>query len=573
MKAAVPTGFRIPLLCLKLFFLLGFLTICTSGFADPQDQSSATEAAVAESPIDRIDQLMQSVWSDFEVRPSSEVTDGKWCRRVYLDLLGRIPTVAELEAFVSDRSKNKHEKLVDRLLNGDENSGDFARNWTTIWSNLLIGRTGGSQRNSMISREGMQRYLRESFSANKPYDELVRDLITATGRTTPGSEDFNGATNFLIDKVNEDKASQATAATSRLFLGIQVQCTQCHNHPFNEWKQQKYWEMNAFFRQARAFRGGETRMDDAPAQLVDQDYGGENRPRNFDRPPIFYELRNGQMRVAYPAFIDGTEIEPSGYVRVVNRREKLAKLIVESPWFSRAIANRMWAHFMGYGLANPIDDLGPHNTATHPELLEYLSNQFQQADYDLRKLMRWIVLSKPYRLSSKAGRYNESDDPLLGQPPLFSRFYLRQMRAEELYESLLIANTAESADVDFEQQERLKNRWLGQFSRAFGTDEGGETTSFNGTIPQALMMFNGELIRSATSDAKGNMLGQLARTTNFDFADQVDYLFLAGLARKPDKAERHLANQLVASHGGNQFEALSDLWWVILNSNEFIFNH
>ena len=186
----------------------------------------------------------------------------------------------------------------------------------------MIGRTGGNDNNSLIDRSGMQKFLRDSFARNKPYDQFVHQLISATGTTTPGDDKFNGATNYLIDKVNQDKASQATAATSRLFLGLQVQCTQCHNHPFNDWKQQKYWEMNAFFRQVRAFRGGMNRNENAPARLVDQDFAGENRPRNFDKPPVFYELRNGEMRVAYPVFVDGTGINPSGYVKVVNRRKE-----------------------------------------------------------------------------------------------------------------------------------------------------------------------------------------------------------------------------------------------------------
>ncbi len=534
-------------------------------------------AAQPESPelrqVGRIDSLIETSWTDHEIKPSPVATDSEWCRRLFLDVIGRIPSVSELNEFVSNRDAAKKAKLVSSLLHDERYSKEFARNWSTIWSNLLIGRTGGNERNSMINRAGMQEYLYESLLHNKPYDQFVRDLVTATGTTTPGAEDFNGATNFLIDKVNEDKATQATAVSSKLFLGVQVQCTQCHNHPFNDWKQQTYWEMNAFFRQVRAFRGGATRMDSGPARLADQDFAGEQRPSDFDEPTVFYELRNGVVQSAGPVFIDGTKVDPSGYVNVVNRRKELAELIVGSPYFSQAIVNRIWAHFMGYGFTSPLDDLGPHNPATHPELLEFLSAEFRESRFDLRALIAWTVLSRPYGLSSRIGKYNEGDDPLLGETPKFSRFYLRQMRAEELYESLLVANRADQSQGDYVELERMKNRWLQQFSQAFGTDEGDETTTFDGTIPQVLMMFNGELIRNATGDSNGNMIQKLSAEFAGSYPDQVEFLFKAGFGRGPTRNESKLANQFLEIYDGNQYEALKDVWWVVLNSNEFIFNH
>ncbi len=521
--------------------------------------------------ISRINQLVEKVWDDFRLKPSEDATDEEWCRRVYLDLVGRIPRVNELDEFVGQRNRNKKLKLVQQLLYGDQYTEEYARNWTTIWTNLLIGRTGGTDPNSMISREGMQKYLRDSFARYNPYDKMVQELVTATGTTTPGADEFDGATNYLIDKVNDENGALATAATTRLFLGLQVQCTQCHNHPFNDWKQQKYWEMNAFFRQARAFPGGMRRGDAGPARLVDQDYRGESG--NSDEADLFYELRNGVVNIAFPVFVNGVEIPRSGYVNVVNRRKELARLITESPFFDRAIANRMWAHFLGYGFTNPIDDLGPHNIPTNPELLDYLANEFRSNDYDLRLLMTWITLSRPYALSSKRTAHNESDDPQLGEPPKFSQFYLRQMSAEELYESLLVATEANNNVGNYQQQEARKTRWLEQFSQAFGTDEGDETTTFNGTIPQVLMMFNGELIRAATSNASGNLIDRLAADPTMKDKDRIEYLFKAGLARKPNRKELALAGQLYEARNGNAAEALRDLWWVVLNSNEFIFNH
>ena len=534
------------------------------------------DLGIAEEPskhpqVEKINQMVETVWTDFDITPSKPATEREWCRRVHLDLLGRIPKVDELRDFVGDKSPDKREKLVEKLMYSDEYTEEFARNWTTIWTNLLIGRTGGNDNNSMISRAGMQKYLRDSFARGKPYDRMVSELITATGTTTPGSKSFNGATNFLIDKVNEENASQATAQTSKLFLGVQVQCTQCHNHPFNDWKQQKYWEFNAFYRQARAFNANAAMGPDAGATLTDQDFRGENR--DINDAALFYELRNGLTKVAYPVFIDGTEIETSGYVNVVNRREKLADMVTNSEYFSKAIANRTWAHFLGYGFTKPLDDLGPHNLPSNPELLDYLAQEFASESYDLRKLMKWIVLSRPYSLSSRRNSSNKKDDPLLGELPKFSHFYLRQMRAEELFESLQVATEAGQGTGNYEKQEEMKNRWLQQFSTAFGTDEGDEVTTFNGTIPQVLMMFNGDMIKEATSTKRGTLISNLLEDKKLKDEQRVNYLFDAGLSRLPTARELRLAEQFLEARNGNAAEALKDLWWVVLNSNEFIFNH
>jgi hypothetical protein len=355
-----------------------------------------------------------------------------------------------------------------------------------------------------------------------------------------------------------------------LFLGLQVQCTQCHNHPFNDWKQQKYWELNAFFRQTRALRNSAATGGPLGPELIDQDYAGESG--NPEEADLFYELRNGLVKIAFPVFVDGQKISRTGYLNQVNRRAELGKLVVESPYLAKAVVNRTWAHFLGYGFTKPVDDLGPHNAPSHPELLDYLADEFRGAEYDFRRLVKWIVLSRPYALSSKGNRTNAQDDPQLGDPPKFSRFYLRQMSAEQLYESLMVATAAEKARGSYEERERIKNEWLQQFSRTFGTDEGDESTSFNGTIPQVLMMFNGELIRAATGSGRETLIDSLAADPR-SFKDQVNHLFLAGLARTASAPEMRLAHQFLDARGGDSRSALSDLWWVLLNTNEFIFNH
>jgi len=538
--------------------------------------SAAKQPAAAPSygvpEIDLINQQVRRGWSDHELTPSAAATDGEWCRRVFLDILGRIPTVDELDAFVDDYAPDKKARLVDRLLS-DEYVDQYAANWATLWTNILIGRSGGTERMTRTNRDGMTQYLRRSFERNKPYDQMVRELISATGTSRPGGKDFNGAVNFLAEKLAENGV-QAAAQTSQVFLGVRVQCTQCHDHPFNNWQQDQFWQFNSFFRQTAALRRFEGGRDIAFIELVDQDFGGEGK--DPDEAEVYYEQRNGVLKVAYPVFTDAdgakTELPKAGYVSQVNRRQELAKLVVSSQWMPRAIVNRMWAHFLGYGMTKPMDDLGPHNAPTHPELLEGLAASFKKERFDFKKLIRWITLSEPYSLSSQPSKGNKLDDPTLGEKPMFSRFYLRQMRAEELYNSLLAATAADRTRGNYEQQEEARRKWLSQFVIAFGTDENDETTTFDGTIPQTLMMFNGELIKQATSGQKGTLLERVANSGKLNTNQQIDYLFKAALARPATPQERTAALRILRGRT-NSVEALADLWWALLNTNEFILNH
>lgn len=532
--------------------------------AHPASAAKYPEPDIAQ--VKKINSIFEQQWKDYALKPAPIEEDSKWCRRVFLDLVGRIPTYAELNSFVRSRDPKKRQKLVETLLENELFTEDFANHWGAIWSNILIGRSGGNDRRSFISREGMGKYLRDSFARNKPYDKLVYELVTATGTTKPGTDGFNGATNYLIDKVNEEDATLATSSTSRIFLGLQVQCTQCHNHPFNQWKQQKFWEFNAFFRQARALRRFVPGTRDVDfAELVDQDFAGEGgRPAEAE---IYYEERNGMTRVAYPVFVNGRSIDKSGFVSDVNRREHLALMMLESEYLDKMIVNRLWSQFMGYAFTKPMDDLGPHTTVSHPELLDYLGQEVRKSSYDLRSLMKWIVLSKPYQLSSKISTANKSDDPTIGEMPQFSHFYLRQMSAEQLYQSLV--KVGGRAQGSLQQQQAERDRWLDQFVVAFGTDEGDEATTFNGSIPQALMMFNGDLVKRATSIDKGSWLSTIA-SSNAKLSEKVNGLFLAGVARRAKPKEQKIAAQLVVAREGNTQEALQDLWWAILNSNEFI---
>lgn len=516
----------------------------------------------------RIDQEISRTWKDFGVAPSPAATDGEWIRRVFLDVLGRIPSTSELREF--QKLAKRRERIAQILLRDDRYAAEFANNWSTIWTNLLIGRGGGNERNSLTNREGMQKYLRDAFASNRPYDVMVRELLTAEGNSRPGLDEFNGAVNFLAMKLT-DKATQATADTARIFLGKQVQCTQCHNHPFNDWKQNQFWELNSFFRQTvalRRFNEGERMV--AHVYLTDQDFGGEGGTP--EEAEVYFELRDATLQAAYPRFINGQEIsDKSGFLEDVNRRKALGEFVLASEEMPRAIVNRMWAHFFNHGFTRPVDDMGPHNPPTHPELLTYLAEQLKANSFDLRLLMEWIITSDAYGLSSRMSKSNESDDPSKGERPLFSHFYMRQMRAEELYDSLLVATKADQMESRGRVDE-TRREWLEQFVVAFGNDEGTESTTFDGTISQALVLFNGSVTKRALADEPTSLLRRLANQSA-PFERKVDHLFLAALSRRAKKKEQQVARQLVMLRYGQVVEGLQDLWWAILNSNEFILNH
>jgi hypothetical protein len=524
-----------------------------------------------------INERIRQNWTDNEVGASPVANDDEWIRRVHLDIVGHIPEADVVESFLKDDDQAKRSKLIDKLLDDDA----YIRNFTTVWTNLCIGRRPIRR----VSRAGMQKFFREAFARNRPWDEVVYDIISAEGHF-----EENGAVNFLLAQMTmPDEQVQATAKTTRLFMGIQVQCTQCHNHPFNDWQQSQFWQFNSFFRQTK--RINHRKPDPETGRLVD-DYS-EIVFENFDYP-VFYEKRNGLLQMADPAFMGDVVTKAEAVTNETNLRESLAKIAIEgeNPLVAQAMVNRTWGQFFGYGFTRPVDDMGPHNAASHPELLERLSSEFVKSNYDLKQLVRWICNSEAYNLTSqyKAGIKGSDDDwkrdaeglpidpgngidnPSAGEIPLFSHLYMKSMEAEQLYDSLIVATNAHrSGRSSWDQAEQQRQRWLQQFVIAFGTDEGDETTTFNGTIPQALMMMNGELVGNAVNADKGSYLREALGAEGKD-TDRIKRLYLATLSRMPNSREISTAKKLMGG-SSDPLSAYQDLFWALLNSNEFIFVH
>lgn len=529
----------------------------------PPPPESQREVLDPQEVVAAINTNIHQGWEVAGVRPSAVADDAEWFRRISLDLHGRIPTVDEAELFLSSKRPNKRTEMVDQLLDSTE----FARNMTTIWTNLLIGRRSEAQ----VNRPALQKFLRMSFASNRPWNQIVYDLVAAEGSNVD-----NGATNFLIAHLNND-ALPATAVTARVFLGEQLQCNQCHNNPFSKSQQSAFWELHSFFsqtasvpRQAVDPKTGQTRY--SYTELVTDTAGG----------PIYYETQNGVMRVAFPQF-HGQVVDPSPET---NRRATLARLMTEGdqPQLATAFVNRLWEHLFGRGFTLSPDDLGPHSPASHPELLDMLSRQFVRSGYDTKQLVRWMCAAEPYQLTSRYGADNRSDDPIEGQLPVFSRMYVKSMTPEQVYDSFVIATKAHQAGgVDWEQAESQRQRWLKQFVVDYRTDENEEAMELDGNLVQALTLMNGNLAEKALETTAGTYLGEIVRK-RVDDKEKIRELCLAALSRYPTATEltnlrklvRQDAAQLSARGTNRQVaeaEGYQDLFWALLNSNEFTSVH
>jgi hypothetical protein len=499
---------------------------------------------------DYIDEQLEAAWEEAGVKPSPICTDAEFLRRAYLDILGRIPNVEEARSFLASQDPGRREKLVNYLLEHP----DYPKYFGNEFSILLIGRR---TQDRDVDRAALQSWLRKQFAADRPWKQIAFELITATG-----SNKENGAVNYTLAHLG-DNAVNLTSFSTRVFLGQQIQCTQCHDHPSNDWKQKDFWGINAFFRGTR--KREVRRIDASGAEVTDH-------VELLDEPTdewAYFEDRKAIEGTAPPTYLDGRRISPG--MDVPNRREALGKMIAaaDNEQFARAFVNRIWGHFMGRGFVHPVDDFGDHNVPSHPELLDRLTADFMANDYNVKDLIRWVTSSKAYHVSSRMTPDNDKDDVL------YSHFLVRPMEPEQLFDSLITATSAHKTAGD--APERQRQSWLDQFVVTFANDEAGETSNFSGTIPQSLMMMNGDLMARATGGGAGSFLrhvfdeAQLQRKVS-PVRYCVDQIYLAALSRAPSSAELKRASAFLGS-GPDTVQILEDLFWALLNSNEFVLIH
>lgn len=506
------------------------------------------------SAVELINSRIAQTWKLHDVTPSPIADDAAWLRRIWLDLAGHIPDAAHVKEFLANKSPRKRTDEIDSLLTSTEHYRYFA----LVWTNLLIGRSEPEG----VDRDALQKFLRLQFAGNKPWSDTAGQLIAAEGHSSE-----NGATNFLLAHLNNE-AVPATAVTTRLFLGQRVQCTQCHNHPFNDTKQATFWEINSFFKQTMA----------EPSYRPNPKTGAPERNGTFltSQPAdgaTYYETRTGLVMAAFPRF-NGHDVEEAGES---NRRDVLAKLLTspDDPQFAAAFINRLWSHFFGVGFTSPVDDMGPHNPPSHPELLAELSQMFIESGYDVRRLVREICLSDVYQLESLPSESNSQDDPSLGIPPLFSRMYVKTLSAEQMYNSLLVATRPRLGGDDWQKAEHERQAWLSDYVVTMQNDENDEANTFDGSIGQALSLMNGPLVSAAVSVAPGTRLSEVLSSTPSE-TERIRQLCLATLGRYPSESELIGMCRVVKpgkdKTGASAAEGYQDLLWALLNANEFALN-
>ncbi len=526
-------------------------------FSPVQTNTAGSSAASAATVLAFVNEQLRAGWTQSGVTPSPRADDAEWLRRVHLDLVGHIPSVHEVEKFLANKGATKRSAEIDRLLD----SPDFSRHFAAIWTDLLIGRASRPE----VNRRELAKFMRQSFQQNRPWTEIVYDLVTAEGRT-----DQNGATNFLVAHLNNG-AIPATGIVSRLFLGSQLQCAQCHNHPFDGPKQESFWAFNSFFQQAVVVRGDE-KFDPKTGRMV---IAGIKLATKAAEGPVYFETRNGLMKVAYPQYGE-TKIDPQAGT---SRRRELARLMQsEGPGLAPAFVNRVWQQLHGRAFTPVVDDMGPHSAPSHPALLDRLSEEFALSGYDVKQLIRWICNSESYQLTSRFTDGNSKDNPEAGETPLFSHVYVKPMTAEQLYDSLVVATQGQLAGgKTLDQSDSTRDKWLTQFVVSFETEENDETMTLDGSITQSLLMMNGDLVRNATSMQTGTWLHKLLSSKKSD-TERIQSLFQSALSRPATVKELAMVKKLLksgANHakGGSPESAYQDIYWALLNSNEFILNH
>jgi hypothetical protein len=522
-----------------------------------------------------INAQLAKLWKDNKVEPADRCTDYEFIRRASLDLIGRIAKVSEIERFLRDPERERRSLLVERLLASDE----YAQNFANIWTTLLLTRSSGK-----VYQQQMQLWLFEQLQKkDTDWSKVATDLLASSGKT-----DDNGAVNFILahlgEEMKDDRAGNGrfemvpvTSRSMRLFLGLRIQCTQCHDHPFNEeWRQSHFWGVNAFFRQVDAPMG-------RPGMMMKKKMNTRNRLELVDNPGLNgegivpYERRNGVLLYTKAVFLDGRKLDLKSKL---GRREQLAKYVVSSPYFAKAFVNRTWGHIFGRGLyttVRDVDDFGEHNPVVLPEMLDKLAEDWAtKYNHNPRDLIRWVCNSRAYGLASVANKTNTASDA----EPFFSRMLLKAMSPEQLFESLMLATQSKAA-ASTDARKKLREQWLGKLVLNFGDDEGNEV-SFNGTVVQALMLMNGEEINKAIMDKDYGTVANVLKERGITPAKAMDRLYLAALNRPPTQAEyrRILSPKMylmprVRSRADAEFWAgfYQDLFWAVLNSNEFFLNH
>jgi hypothetical protein len=495
-------------------------------------------------PVDdiakQVDASFTALWADRGLQPAVLTSDPEFVRRAYFTLLGRPPAVGELQAFLDDPSPNKRPQAIDSLLRRAES----AEYWATIWSIRLLGRQALLRQEDLYY--ALYGHLERAFASNQPLGDLVTSLLIANGKTTDQPQAA-----FLTRWA--DTPATVAGQVSRVFLGVRFNCAQCHDHPYEAYSQQQFWQTAAFFGGLYAKRPDREKM--------------ENFWTLSQRPQLQLTIPDTDRKVSpmYPLSATPPIPKPDDRRRIFAER----LLAPESPYFARAQVNWTWAQFFGQGLINPIDDMsiGDRLTASNPAVYDLLVADFTASNYDFRRLMAIIARTTVWQLSSTINATNQWDRQY------HARFIPRALSPEQLFNALIEIGGIErvvagslAKGKDAERYIQQMRQYMRSVVQLYDNDEMTESLHFEGTVPQALFLLNS----AVTNDfllLPGGHLQQIANDKK-ERRVGVDRVFQMVLGREPTTSEDHRFGNYVR-RGKYSAQALGDVAWVLLNSSEF----
>ncbi len=522
-----------------------------------------------------VDALLGKEQREDQLKTAPLTTDEQFIRRIYLDLTGKLPSPREVNGFIANKDSQKRRELIDRLLASD----DFNQHWARYWREVVASRA--TEQRIRVHDRQFEQWLHDQIKSNANWAAIARDMITAKGMLTfefagprggaskEQVENFNPAAYFLLTSRGGEAVNERAAETSRVFLGIQIQCAQCHDHPSDIWKQQQFHEFAAFFARTRD-------------RLVRVDNPSSTNPNPMFRGQELISLPRGEHQMTdtkdpskrttlSPKFLTGQSLR-SG-MSDQERRNKLADFITskDNYWFAAAFVNRLWGELMGQAFYQPVDNLGPLQEAIYPGVLLHLAAHFVATDYDIRDLYRVLLNTETYQRQIRIG-------DVADQHLQFAGAYPARLRADALWDSLesvlgslnnlpMLRNRPGAAPPPPANRAGRRFTFEGLFLQTFGFDPSARVDSVEGTIPQALMLMNNPLIQNKIRAQGDNTLSKILRENQRD-EEAIRALYLKTLARKPTNREARIALDYVKTQS-NRNEAYEDLMWALLNSAEF----
>lgn len=500
-----------------------------------------------------IDRLIVQEQRHEQITPAPRTSDEQFLRRVTLDLTGQLPLPADVAEFAADTDPAKRDRVVNKLLASDE----YARHWARYWRDVIETKLTDLRGRALAS--SFEDWMFTQLKANKNWGEIARAMITADGQAKFDEPGKNGQLFFLVSRTGADGANERAAETSRLFLGIQIQCAQCHDHPYDQWKRVQFHELAAYFARSRERvlrESGSPRP--VGIELMSLPRGEHEMPSKEDPKKT---LRTN------PRFLDGKAAGENLGDR--ERRRALAAAITDKNnyWFAGAYVNRVWGELMGQSFYQPVDDMGPQKEAVYAGVLTRLTGAFRGGNYDIKEMFRAILTSETYQRQIRLG---DSADQHLH----FAAAYPTRLRPDALWDSLV----GVLGPIDAQAADRprpmggglgayLRSGFEGLFKEEFNFDPSLKPDEVEGNIAQALLMMNNPVLNQRIQARGTNLLARILQSYPRD-DDALRMLYLRTLARKPTDREMDRCREHVQT-AKSRAEAFEDILWALLNSTEF----